>query len=370
MRDCYSQHRRGQEGNRKLEPLQRQVESRMVALMKEHVDIFTWSSQDMPGQIPISLCSSYYGKKTVLLRSRASMPRIRVTLFHDVTHHDIECYDMIAKSQSEGGHSADRGKSCDRLKQFKLRLNSSQCTIRVQSGCSPTETVYADSCHFVDFRDGSDRETGILGSDLRCVYWGNSVLIGMEAVLPVEVQIPSLRVLMDVKLQEAEWVRTRYEELSLIEEKRLAAICHGQLYQQRMKRAFDRKVRPRVYHVGDMVLKRILPLQNDRRGKWTPNYEGPFVVKKVFSGGALLLATMDGEDFPSPVNADAKEGLKRTTASSMIVCALVKASWTIPGRDQLESSCSEGRKHGESEDIWGVTELELDEITGFTLPLG
>jgi hypothetical protein len=54
----------------------------------------------------------------------------------------------------------------------------------------------------------------------------------------------------------------------------------------------------------------------------------------------------------------------------MIVCALVKASWRIPGRDQLELSCSEGRKHGESEDIWGVTELELDEITGFTLPLG
>ena len=62
----------------------------------------------------------------------------------------------------------------------------------------------------------------------------------MEAVLPVEVQIPSLRVLMDVKLQEAEWVRTRYEELSLVEEKGLAAICHRQLYQQRMKRAFDR----------------------------------------------------------------------------------------------------------------------------------
>jgi hypothetical protein len=70
------------------------------------------------------------------LRSRASMPRIRVTLFHDVTHHDIECYDMIAKSQSEVGHLADRGKLFDRLKQFKLRLNSSQCTIRVQSGKS------------------------------------------------------------------------------------------------------------------------------------------------------------------------------------------------------------------------------------------
>jgi hypothetical protein len=71
-----------------------------------------------------------------------------------------------------------------------------------------------------------------------------------------------------------------------------------------MKKAFDQKVRPRSYQVGDLVLKRILPPGTDNRGKWTPNYEGPYVVKKVFSGGALMLTTMDGEDFPSPVNSD------------------------------------------------------------------
>jgi transposase InsO family protein len=131
-----------------------------------------------------------------------------------------------------------------------------------------------------------------------------SLVYGMEAVLPVEVEIPSLRVLLDVKLDEAEWIRTRFNELSLIEERRLAAVCHGQLYQRRMKRAFDQKVRPRSYQIGDLVLKRILPPGTDNRGKWTPNYEGPYVVKKVFSGGALMLTTMDGEDFPSPVNSD------------------------------------------------------------------
>ncbi|KAI5430491.1 hypothetical protein KIW84_034903 [Lathyrus oleraceus] len=28
-------------------------------------------------------------------------------------------------------------------------------------------------------------------------------------------------------------------------------------------------------------------------GKWTPNYDGPYIVTKVFDGGALMLATMD-----------------------------------------------------------------------------
>ena len=35
-----------------------------------------------------------------------------------------------------------------------------------------------------------------------------------------------------------------------------------------------------------------------------PNYEGPYVVKKVFSGGALLLIRMDREDLVRPVNSN------------------------------------------------------------------
>ncbi|XP_045822052.1 uncharacterized protein LOC123914933 [Trifolium pratense] len=131
-----------------------------------------------------------------------------------------------------------------------------------------------------------------------------SLVYGMEAVLPVEVEIPSLRVLMETKLEEAEWAQTRFDQLNLIEEKRLTALCHGQLYQQRRNKAFDKKVRPREFREGELVLKKILPIHKDSRGKWTPNYEGPYVVKKAFSGGALILATMDEEEFPLPVNAD------------------------------------------------------------------
>jgi len=114
-----------------------------------------------------------------------------------------------------------------------------------------------------------------------------------------------MRVLMETKLEEAEWVQARFDQLNLIDEKRLIALCHGQLYQSRLKKAFDKKVHPREFQECDLVLKKILPIHKDSRGKWTPNYEGPYVVKKAFSGGALILTTMDGEDFPRPVNSDA-----------------------------------------------------------------
>ena len=58
-----------------------------------------------------------------------------------------------------------------------------------------------------------------------------SLVYGMEVVLPVEVEIPSMKVLMEAKLSEAEWCHTRYDQLTLIEKKRLTSMCHGQLYQ-------------------------------------------------------------------------------------------------------------------------------------------
>ena len=124
-------------------------------------------------------------------------------------------------------------------------------------------------------------------------------------MLPIEVEIPSLRVIMETELSEAEWVQNQFDQLNLIEEKRMTTLCHGQLYQKRMKKAFDKKVKPREFREGDLVLRKIMSFNTDSRGKWTPNFEGTYVVKKAFSGGALILETMDGKEFPRPMNVDA-----------------------------------------------------------------
>ena len=63
-----------------------------------------------------------------------------------------------------------------------------------------------------------------------------------------------------------------------------------------MAKAYDKKVRPRLFQEGDLVLKKILLLPGEDESKWALNYEGPYVVKKAFSGGALKLARMDGGD--------------------------------------------------------------------------
>ena len=109
-----------------------------------------------------------------------------------------------------------------------------------------------------------------------------SWVYGMEVVLPFEVEVLSLRILAESGLEESEWAQTRFDQLNLIEGKRLAAMSHGRLYQSRVKNAFDKKVCPCKFSEGDIVLKKVSQAQKDHRGKWAPNYEGPFVVKKAF----------------------------------------------------------------------------------------
>ena len=71
-----------------------------------------------------------------------------------------------------------------------------------------------------------------------------------------------------------------------------------------MMRAHDKKIRPRQFQEGELVFKRISQNRQDLRGKWSPNWERLYVVKKAFLGGALTLAKMDEKKISSPINAD------------------------------------------------------------------
>ncbi|XP_059301852.1 uncharacterized protein LOC132053766 [Lycium ferocissimum] len=126
-----------------------------------------------------------------------------------------------------------------------------------------------------------------------------------KVVIPAEVEIPSLRIIQEAELDNAEWVRARYEQLALIDEKRMVALCHGQLYRQKMVRAFNKRVRARLFQIGQLVPRRIFPHQDEYKGKFAPNWQGPYMVHKVLFGGAVVLAEMDGQEWPKPINSDA-----------------------------------------------------------------
>ena len=119
----------------------------------------------------------------------------------------------------------------------------------------------------------------------------------MEAVQPIELEIPSLRIVLESKLPEAEWVRARYDALVLLDEKRLKALCHVQIYQKRIERNFNKRVKKRNVKEGDFVLKALRKTVLDPRGKFRPNWAGPYIVKKILTGGAVELVDINGDAF-------------------------------------------------------------------------
>ncbi|XP_015170699.1 uncharacterized protein [Solanum tuberosum] len=97
------------------------------------------------------------------------------------------------------------------------------------------------------------------------------LVYGKEVVIPAEVEIPSLRIIQEGELSNAKWVQMLSENLALIDGRGINTVCHGQLYQNRMVRAFNKKVRPRYFSPEQLVLKRIFPNQDETKGvdRWS-----------------------------------------------------------------------------------------------------
>ena len=123
-------------------------------------------------------------------------------------------------------------------------------------------------------------------------------------ILPIKVEIQSLRVLAETKVLVEDWVKQRYEQLTLIDEKIVRAQYHAQGYQKMIARAFNKKVRPRNLKEGDLVLKVLKDETFDPRGKMKPRWSSPFIIKKIMLGGATRITDLDGENMLHPNKID------------------------------------------------------------------
>ena len=79
----------------------------------------------------------------------------------------------------------------------------------------------------------------------------------MEAILPIEMGVRSLRTVLESEIPEANWLQGRYDQLCMLDEKRLKTLYHIQGYQRRLRKAFNKKVRTRDLKLGDVLLKEI-----------------------------------------------------------------------------------------------------------------
>nr|XP_027093723.1 protein NYNRIN-like [Coffea arabica] len=123
-----------------------------------------------------------------------------------------------------------------------------------------------------------------------------ALVYGVEAVLPLECQIPSLRIAIQEGFSEENNVRLRLEELEALDEKRLETQQRIECYQARLSKAFNKHVRPRSFQIGELVLavRRPIILTHGGQRKFTPKWDGPYVVREVYTNGSYKLVAEDG----------------------------------------------------------------------------
>ncbi|XP_070029858.1 uncharacterized protein [Nicotiana sylvestris] len=94
-----------------------------------------------------------------------------------------------------------------------------------------------------------------------------------------------LQKIVQAEIDDNEWVKTRLEQLSLIDEKRLVAVCQGQLYQKRMARAYNKKIALNKSNRLTIVLSHY---ENVEFGQALRNLSEPAAGPIHFYGSLLL----------------------------------------------------------------------------------
>ena len=70
-----------------------------------------------------------------------------------------------------------------------------------------------------------------------------------------------------------------------------------------MIKAYDKLVRPRMFHEGDLVLKAAEHVMKGMNAaKFTPKWEGPYVVKEARASGYCKLVNPKSGHVTAPVN--------------------------------------------------------------------
>ena len=111
----------------------------------------------------------------------------------------------------------------------------------------------------------------------------------------MEVGIKSPRVELASEEQNDEALRLNLE---LLDKRREQVQQRTEEYQRKTARYYNKRVKPRSYVPGDLVLKKLLPARkNPAHGKLGPNWEGPYIISRVVRPGNYELQTEEGKSY-------------------------------------------------------------------------
>ena len=127
------------------------------------------------------------------------------------------------------------------------------------------------------------------------------IIYGLEAVLPIECEIPSLKLVVEL-LPDTSTKEERLLYLSHLEENNREVAMANESHQRRIKTQYNHSVHPRTFSPSDLVL--LYDQDHDKLGarKFEPLWHGPYLVTRALQKGSYELVDYEGHALAEPRN--------------------------------------------------------------------
>jgi hypothetical protein len=130
------------------------------------------------------------------------------------------------------------------------------------------------------------------------------LVYGQEVVLAIEVNLGAYRLAKQNDLDVIVYHNLMMDNIDEVTDERMRVLKEIEKDKARVARAYNKKVRPKLFQVGELVWKTILPLKTKdiKFGKWSPSWEGPYKIVKVIKGNSYMMESLQGARSPRALN--------------------------------------------------------------------
>ena len=211
----------------------------------------------------------------------------------------------------------DNGKQfdCKGMRDFYSRYGINPCYTSVTHPQANGQVEAINKTLMDSIKARVDRLSGKWAEELPGNLWGYRITrrssteespfrlaFGCEAVLPIELELPNLRVQSFDEMVNQVGLKARLdalEETRDLVQKRVAA------YQQRAVRYYNKRVKRKAFLPGNLVSRKLEATgSKEGRGKLAPNWEDPIRISEDIGNGAYRLETLEVDPIPRTWNAN------------------------------------------------------------------
>ena len=124
------------------------------------------------------------------------------------------------------------------------------------------------------------------------------LVYGHNVVLPWEVRTGSRRVTLQNDLSAEVYKNLMIDSLEDLSCLRMCALENIKANKLRVVKFYNKRVKNKQFFEGDLVWKVKLPIgsKDSKFDKWSPNWEGPYRIKRCAPGNVYILETLGGEE--------------------------------------------------------------------------